>query len=235
MSGHIDAERILDAFLAPEADRLADRVIDAALADIARTPQERGLRIPRRFTNMPASLRLAAAAAIVAVVGVGVLIYNARSPGIGAVPTPAPTPAWVPYTSARYGFEIAHPADWTVLPSERDWNENLDRAEWQSPATERFLAPDQSLLVTAFVDRVPNSVGLDMWLTHYCRKLDGCDIDATRSEKVMIDGHSGRLIYFPTDVQAFTIFRGTVYVIAAWRPTAGPTLQAFVASMQIPD
>ena len=228
-------DRAVRDWLDDGSDRTPPAAIDAVLLAVTTTPQERDLRILRRTTQMPTYVRLAAGIAIVAVVGVGVLIYNARSPGIGAVPTPAPTPAWVPYTSARYGFEIAHPADWTVLPSERDWNENLDRAEWQSPATERFLAPDQSLLVTAFVDRVPNSVGLDMWLTHYCRKLDGCDIDATRSEKVMIDGHSGRLIYFPTDVQAFTIFRGTVYVIAAWRPTAGPTLQAFVASMQIPD
>ena len=34
MKARSDTERILDAYLAPEADRLADRVIDAALADI---------------------------------------------------------------------------------------------------------------------------------------------------------------------------------------------------------
>ena len=53
MNGTVDTERILDAFLAPEADRLPDRVIDAALADIARTPQRRALRVPWRFHYMP--------------------------------------------------------------------------------------------------------------------------------------------------------------------------------------
>ena len=32
MNARIDTERILDAYLAPEADRLHDRVMDAALA-----------------------------------------------------------------------------------------------------------------------------------------------------------------------------------------------------------
>jgi hypothetical protein len=41
MTGQIDAERILDAFLAPEADQLPDRVLDAALTEIARIPQRR--------------------------------------------------------------------------------------------------------------------------------------------------------------------------------------------------
>jgi hypothetical protein len=35
MSGRADTERILDAFLAPDTDRLPDRVIDAALDEIA--------------------------------------------------------------------------------------------------------------------------------------------------------------------------------------------------------
>ena len=33
MTGRNDPERILDAYLAPEHDRLADRVVDAAFAE----------------------------------------------------------------------------------------------------------------------------------------------------------------------------------------------------------
>jgi hypothetical protein len=102
MKARSDTERILDAYLAPEADRLADRVIDAALADIARTPQRRALRVPWRLTLMPALSRATAVAvvAIVAVVGAGTLAYlnsdpsNAGSPGTPsptATPTPSPT------------------------------------------------------------------------------------------------------------------------------------------------
>ncbi len=142
MNRSIDAERILGAFLAPEADRLPDRVIDAALADIARTPQRRALRVPWRFPFMPALTRATgiAAVALVAVVGGGALVYlnspGSGSGGPGAQPTPTPTPAptvaptaaptpqptfdpsdpaaWTPYTSAVYGYTIAYPSDWSL-------------------------------------------------------------------------------------------------------------------------
>jgi hypothetical protein len=138
MNGRIDAERILDAFLAPEADRLNDRVIDAALADIARTPQRRALRVPWRFPFMPALTRATgiAAVALVAVVGVGGVIYlSSNSGGSGSRSTPAPTTAavapttvaspeasfvapgitgWKTYTSAVYGYTISYPEDWSV-------------------------------------------------------------------------------------------------------------------------
>jgi hypothetical protein len=100
MKARSDTERILDAYLAPEADRLADRVIDAALADIARTPQRRALRVPWRFPLMPALSRATGVAvvALVAVVGAGTLFYlNSKPDGGGSqgtpVPTATPTPA----------------------------------------------------------------------------------------------------------------------------------------------
>jgi hypothetical protein len=131
MNGHIDAERILDAYLAPEADRLPDRVLDAALADIARTPQRRALRVPWRFPTMPALSRATgiAAVALVAVVSAGGLLYvNSKGPGgpgdsptattavtaaptaaLTAAPTPGPTVAAVPPGDLRSGTYVAHP------------------------------------------------------------------------------------------------------------------------------
>jgi hypothetical protein len=144
MNGRIDAERILDAFLAPEADRLPDRVIDAALADIARTPQRRAMRVPWRFAHMPALTRATgiATVALVAAVGAGGLVYLNSAPSSGpggpgsqvppsptvapttaptTRPTTAPTPqptwdptAWKTYTSEVYGFTFSYPSDWSV-------------------------------------------------------------------------------------------------------------------------
>lgn len=94
MNARSDTERILDAYLAPEADRLADRVIDAALADIARTPQRRALRVPWRFPLMLALSRATGVAlvALVAVVGAGTLFYlNSAPTGGGSQGTPVPT------------------------------------------------------------------------------------------------------------------------------------------------
>ncbi len=71
MTGHIDAERMLDAFLAPEHDQLPDRVVDAALTEIARTPQRRALRVPWRFPLMPQLLRYAVVAVVAVAIGAG--------------------------------------------------------------------------------------------------------------------------------------------------------------------
>lgn len=99
MKARSDTERILDAYLAPEADRLADRVIDAALADIARTPQRRALRVPWRFSLMPSLSRATGVAvvALVAVVGAGTLFYlNSNPDGSGSQGTPLPTATSTP-------------------------------------------------------------------------------------------------------------------------------------------
>ena len=134
MTSRIDSERILDAFLASEADRLSDRVIDAALTDIARTPQRRALRAPWRFSTMNNYAKLAIAAVIVVVVAIGglALLRPGGSSGTGSTSaaTPSPTPApsaapspspaaspspisttgWVPFTSPRYGYTVSYPA-----------------------------------------------------------------------------------------------------------------------------
>ena len=132
MTGRSSTERILDVYLAPEVDRLPDRVIEAALADIARTPQRRALRVPWRFTTMPALSRATgiAAVALVAVVGVGGVIYlSSNGGGAGSRSTPAPTTAaspeasfvapgitgWKTYTSRAYGYTISYPEDWSVV------------------------------------------------------------------------------------------------------------------------
>ena len=101
MNGRIDAERILDAFLAPEiGERLSDRVIDAALDDVARTPQRRALRVPWRPKRVNTYSKLIAAAVavlVVAVVGYQFLPRNGSigggpSPTAMASPTAGPTP-----------------------------------------------------------------------------------------------------------------------------------------------
>ena len=132
MTSRIDAEHILDAFLAPDADRLPDRVIHAALTDIARTPQRHAVRVPWRFPTMN-SYAKAAIAAVVVVVAIGgfALLRPGGSSGVGGAPTaiPSPTPApsaapsgsaaasrsllettgWVPFTSDRYGYTVSYP------------------------------------------------------------------------------------------------------------------------------
>jgi hypothetical protein len=92
MKARSDTERILDAYLAPEADRLADRVIDAALADIARTPQRRSWWPAWRSNRMNTYAKLIAAAAAVLVVAVVGYQFLPRNGAIGGEPSAQPSP-----------------------------------------------------------------------------------------------------------------------------------------------
>ncbi|HUG30060.1 MAG TPA: hypothetical protein VMQ65_06080 [Candidatus Limnocylindria bacterium] len=186
MTGRSSTERILDAYLAPEADRLPDRVIEAALADVARTPQRRALGVPWRFTSMTNLMRAAAAVAIVAIVGVGVLALNpgifgpgAPTPGPTATaaaspiaaPTPSPAPsevapgitAWTSYTSGVYGFTIGYPDDWTLAwAATREWQAgdtvlNAEEAQY----ADTFAAPEADT-IGLFVWEMPAGEGADV-------------------------------------------------------------------------
>jgi hypothetical protein len=85
MTSQPELDRLLHAFFVEGTDEVADRVIDAALAQIDRTQQQRALRIPPRFQSMTAFARIAAAAVIgVIAIGGAFLIGSAPSSGPGA-------------------------------------------------------------------------------------------------------------------------------------------------------
>ena len=84
-------ERAVRDWLEDGSDRTPQPAIDAVLLAVKTTRQERDLRVPRRFTQMPTYMRLAAGIAFVAVVGVGVLAYLNGDPNSVGSPTPSPT------------------------------------------------------------------------------------------------------------------------------------------------
>jgi len=138
MTGRSDTERFLDAFLAPEgADQLSDRVLQAALSDVARTPQRRALRVPWRFTNMPLFAR-AAAAALALVVLAGGIVYLGSGGLIGgpnptatpsptAQPTPSRPPSPPPLTqrfdSTFNGISMNYPSGWQTSWATEPWTD----------------------------------------------------------------------------------------------------------------
>jgi hypothetical protein len=121
-------ERAVRDWLEDGSDRTPRPAIDAVLLAVKTTRQERDLGIPRRFTQMPTYMRLAAAIAIVAVVGVGVLAYFNGGPNTGRPPTPTteatPAPTLSPLSDGplapgRHAYEgegvhvvLTVPAGW---------------------------------------------------------------------------------------------------------------------------
>ena len=82
-----------------------DRVVGSALLEIETTSQERDLRIPWRFHHMSMTLRVAAAAILIAVLGGGALMVlrpAANDGGVGgSPPTPSPSPSPAPRRRPR--------------------------------------------------------------------------------------------------------------------------------------
>jgi hypothetical protein len=120
-------ERAVRDWLEDGSDRTPRSAIDGVLLAVKTTPQERDLRIPWRFIQMPSYLRYAAAAAIVLIVGVGLLAFNLRSPSAGTGGSPAPSvlpgiTGWTTYTTTIYGKTFGYPEDWhLVAAATRAW------------------------------------------------------------------------------------------------------------------
>jgi hypothetical protein len=90
MTAKTDFDRVLDAFLAEGAETIPDRVIDVALSEIDRTRQGPAIRLPRRVSRMPASLRLLAVAAVIATAtGIAFTFAGGNRPPTPPSPPPA--------------------------------------------------------------------------------------------------------------------------------------------------
>ena len=86
-------ERAARSWIEDGPTRAPDSAVERALLTIETTPQERDLRILRRFQTMPAPLRVAAAAGI-GVLLIGGVLYalGGPSPNVGSLqPTPGPS------------------------------------------------------------------------------------------------------------------------------------------------
>jgi len=95
MTDQPELDRLLVAYFAEGSNELADRVIDAALDQIAHTRQRRPLRVPRRSPTMTTPFRLATAAVIgvLAVAGAFYLLQPSQPTVGGPGPTPSTSPA----------------------------------------------------------------------------------------------------------------------------------------------
>ena len=210
-------------------------------------------------------LRLVAAIAVIVVAGVAAFNLFGSSPGVGgfaspsptvAQSAPAPTPSaqpspapidtatWTTYVSARYGFSIGHPADWSEHPADHDWTFAADAADTSSPAQftawERFLAPDGTIAISAWSVAVTPGTTVAAWLQAYCPIAENTSPCATiedRAVAVTVDGHVGLLVPFNEDTQAFILVDNRIYVVASWRP-AGQydslrLLQAYLSTLHL--
>ena len=215
------------------------------------------------FTRM--AVAAIAVVAVIGVVGLNLFGSGSSGSGVGGVPNPSPTvtpsaPAptlsphpspspidtatWTTYVSARFGFSIGHPADWSEHRADHDWTFAADAADTLSPPTftawELFVAPDDSIGISAWSVAVTPGTTIEAWLQAYCPTAENDSPCATIQDQAIViraDGHVGLLVPFTSDTQAFILVDNRMYIVASWRPAAQydslRLLQAYVSTMHL--
>lgn len=247
-------EHAVRDWLEDGSDRTPPAAIDAVLLAVKTTPQERDLRIPRRFSQMPFSIRLAAAIAIVAVIGVGALTFF-RGPSFGpprptAVPSPSSTllptaapfstlgvldpPSFRTFTSPLYGFTIGHPEEFTQEAATRPWTFEDDAAEFLAlEAEDSFIAgPDGAQVrVSAWSLSVEPGTTIDAWIESYCTAQgEPCPNPRDRATDVNAavgDEPTGLLLVAAGGATAVFLNADRIFVVRCWQSNDAPAVAIY--------
>ena len=110
MNRQRDIERVLDAWFVDGSSRMPDRLFDAVLDEVGRMPQRRRPWSNLRVRPMSLQVRLAAAAAVIVLIGgAGLAVLNGRpaDTNIGVSPSPSVTPSPGP-PDAALPAELEH-------------------------------------------------------------------------------------------------------------------------------
>lgn len=210
-------DRIAEAYLADGPTVLADRVLDAALAEVHLTRQRRTfIRGPWRDPLMNTYAKLAVA--VVAVIAVGLLGLTFLRPdgsGVGvapsavpsptvaptATPTPTPTPKPTPtappltgqFTSDRHGYSISYPEGWSTRPATAPWTAGfVDFGHEGGDVLYDASVPAHLFLALAsqpLADRTPAEFEADVW--QVLVDDDPASDCATTAEPITVDGAAG--------------------------------------------
>ena len=159
------------------------------------------------------------------------------APGPGsAVPA-----TWVPYTSERFGYSLHHPADWTLKPSQFDWQPGVihsDISEWPDEISDpKGGFTERGYTIYAGRQDLATGQTPDTWTAQYISKkaLDAggvCgDISAARYKPVEIDGETGQRVemicagsaFYPA---AIVVHDGSAYLVAVATPSNTRDAQA---------
>jgi hypothetical protein len=244
-----ELDRLASAWLADGPTELSDRALSAALDEIHRTRQRRRWAAPWRILNMRTPMRLAAAVAIVVVIGYGALNVLRPNGGIGALPSATPastgqapaavasptlvpldTSSWFLYVSRFNWLGVQYPRGWTAIDADHAWSLDADAA-WPNTAADRYVSPDGRVSLASWSVVVDPGTDLLTWIEAYCpRNTSPCTGIQERAVPVVADDKlhvSGLLIPFKDNVQAFFLDVDRIFVVAAWRPESDPGLAQF--------
>jgi len=255
-------ERAVRDWLEAGSDRVPLAAIDAVLLAAKTTPQERDLRIPRRFKRMTTPMKMAAGIAIVAVAGLATLTFLDRNPGIGATPTPVPTTSpttgsaatatptddlfgtagWTPFVSERYGYTISYPKSVTPIPASRDFSFGSPQdkfGHFPIPAADRLRFLESPTYVMGFAAEVPSGTSAEAWIDAFVTPswtTPTCVPVAADMPSIVIDGRQGRISTNCGDfASAFFLIGSRMFVIYINEPDEVLLFMSYLSTVQLPE
>jgi hypothetical protein len=214
MTAHRDPDRLISAFLMEGQTVLADPIYDAVRATI----EHRAQRVVFGPWRMPDLMnRFVAiglgAAAVVAVLAIGLQFLPSTSGGVGGAPSasPSPTPSPTPapstsaasspspvtapplsgsFTSTLHGVSMSIPDGWTTRAATAPWTASTFPVEYDGKQTDVVYDPVQEANLFLTVASQPLGASTpDAWVAQQMGSDEGC----AATEPVTVDGAAGQI------------------------------------------
>ena len=160
------------------------------------------------------------------------------TPTPAAVPSPTPidTTGWVPYSSDRFGYDMAIPPTWTAEPATRDWSLEIDNEV--TTGADHFIdkAPGvYQVGVQAFSTPVPSGMSKAEWVAQFDVPFEGCTpLPPAQWESITVDGQPA--MFNPSACaasQAYVFIGDRVYRFSVWREDQQALLKAFLSTVRL--
>jgi hypothetical protein len=245
MSAPRDPDTILAAWLEDGPNALPESTRRAIAVTTRTTNQRRraafesvrlrhGSRLPRRFSHMPTSFKLAVGAlAVIAVILGGAYVLGPPTPNrnvAGPGPSPSPgadprpsssagidTTTWTTFTSPRYGYTAGVPRTFGVGPSTIFWV--IPESAFTDAAKDLIHSMMGDPTWAASSMRLPAGVTFDTWVADYLQRearVDPsmpqvCDQSTLPLNPITVDGRSALLKIGCGDMEALLLVDGRVY------------------------
>ena len=181
------------------------------------------------------------------------------SPAPSAFPSPVAIDIsdWVPFTSDRYGYTIAHPPTWGAIPATQAWTFEADHAQsarcCMHEGSDQFaeVSPytissaishgGYPIWLRAFAVDVPADPTEDGWIAdYYARRPDMapgyCEYADAERRPILVDRHRGTMVVGDTEcADSAFIFAGSqvhVFWLDAYdRPAQMPEWQTLKTAL----
>ena len=260
MTGMRDPDEIIGAFLDRSPGDLPDTTRRAIATSIRTIRQRRRSLDPPWRPHHMVNSKIALIAAVLVLAAGAVFILNrdgstnlgvgapsanpnapATTPAASAPATPVDTIGWQTFTSARHGYSVSHPADWTAVAATQPWNLAVDQnLVIYEKSTDRVTAPISVREFAGYGGPLPAGVTYDEFVTLYqapgIKEMgQSCFPPQADWRPITIDGQSAGLYTACGYIEAQLAYGGRVWIFSGYGNfyVDAPQFEAMLATIRL--